>query len=103
MPIYNKEKYINKSIKSLQNQTLKDIEIIAVNDGSTDNSLIIIKKLSKTDNRIKIVNSDRNHGLFYSRSMEIINSIEEYLINLDLTFYFLLLIILNFYIIKVKL
>ena len=83
LPIYNKEQYIIESLKNIKNQTLKDIEIIAVNDGSTDNSLKIIKKLSKTDNRIKIVNNDRNHGLLYSRSMGIINSTGEYLINLD--------------------
>ena len=83
LPIFNKEQYIIESLKSIKNQTLKDIEIIAVNDGSTDNSLKIIKKLSKNDNRIKIVNNDRNHGLLYSRSMGIINSTGEYLINLD--------------------
>ena len=83
LPIYNKEQYVIDSLKSIKNQTLKDIEIIAVNDGSTDNSLKIIKKISKTDNRIKIVNNDRNHGLLYSRSMGIINSTGEYLINLD--------------------
>ena len=83
MPIFNKEQYIIESLKNIKNQTLKDIEIIAVNDGSTDNSLKIIKKLSKNDNRIKIVNNDRNHGLLYSRSMGIINSTGEYLINLD--------------------
>ena len=83
MPIYNKEKYLIESIKSIQNQTLKDIEIIAVNDGSTDNSLKIIKNLTKIDKRIKIVNNDRNHGLLYSRAMGIINSTGEYVFNLD--------------------
>ena len=83
MPIYNKEKYINKSIKSLQNQTLKDIEIIAVNDCSDDKSLNELINLSKNDNRIKIVNNDRNHGLLYSRAMGILNSTGEYLMNLD--------------------
>lgn len=83
MPIYNKEKYLIESIKTIQNQTLKDIEIIAVNDGSSDNSLKIIKSLSKKDKRIKIVNNDRNHGLLYSRAMGIINSTGEYVFNLD--------------------
>ena len=83
MPIYNKEKYINKSIKSLQNQTLKDIEIIAVNDCSDDKTLNELINLSNNDNRIKIVNNDRNHGLLYSRAMGILNSTGEYLMNLD--------------------
>ena len=83
MPIYNKEQYLKESIGSIQHQTLKNIEIILVNDFSSDNSLKIIKKLSKNDDRIKIVNNDRNHGLLYSRAMGIINCTGEYVINLD--------------------
>ena len=83
LPIYNKGKYLKKGIESLQAQTLKDIEIVAINDGSTDNSLKILKKLSKSDKRIKIINNDRNHGPFYSRAMGIINSTGEYMMNLD--------------------
>ena len=83
IPIYNKEKYINKCIQSLQNQTLKDIEIIAVNDCSNDSSLDILTKLAENDDRIKVVNNDRNHGLLYSRAMGILNSTGEYLLNLD--------------------
>ena len=83
IPIYNKEKYIKKCIENIQNQTLKDIEIIAVNDFSNDSSLEIIKEYSKNDKRIKIVNNDENYGLLYSRAMGIINSKGEYLMNLD--------------------
>ena len=83
MPIYNKEKYIDKCIQSIQNQTLKDIEIIAVNDCSTDNSLKKLMNLAINDDRIKIVNNDKNHGLLYSRAMGITNSSGEYLINID--------------------
>ena len=83
LPIYNKELYLNRSINSIQKQTLKEIEIVAVNDGSTDYSFKILKKLAKNDNRIKIINNDRNHGLLYSRAMGIINSTGEYLMNLD--------------------
>ena len=72
-----------RSINSITCQTLKKIEIIAVNDYSTDNSLKILKKLSRKDNRIKIINNDRNHGTFYSRAMGIINSRGQYLLNLD--------------------
>lgn len=70
-------------IESLRSQTLKDIEIVTVNDGSTDNSLKILKRLSKIDNRIKIINNDRNHGALYSRAMGILNSSGEYLMNID--------------------
>ena len=83
LPIYNKNIYLVKSIRSIQNQTLKQIEIIGVNDFSTDNSLNILKKLSKIDSRIKIINNDRNHGLLYARAMGILNSTGEFLINLD--------------------
>ena len=56
LPIYNKEKYLFKSINSIKSQSLKNIEIIAINDCSTDNSLKMLKKLSKKDNRIKMIN-----------------------------------------------
>ena len=83
LPIYNKAIYLNRSIKSIQIQTLKDLEIIPVNDCSTDNSLEILKEMNKNDSRIKIVNNNKNYGLLYSRAMGIINSAGEYIINLD--------------------
>ena len=83
LPIYNKEVYITRSIMSIQKQTLNDIEIIAVNDFSTDETLKILKKLSKKDKRIKIINNDRNHGLLYSRAMGIINCSGQFVMNLD--------------------
>ena len=83
LPIYNREKYLKRSINSIQNQTLKEIEIVAVNDCSTDNSLKLLKKLAKNDSRIKIINNDRNHGLLYSRAMGILNCSGEYVLNLD--------------------
>ena len=83
LPIYNKCAYLQRSIGSIQNQSLGSIEIVAVNDDSTDNTLISLKKMAKKDLRIKIVNNDRNHGLLYSRAMGILNSTGEYLMNLD--------------------
>ena len=47
VPIYNVEDYLDKCIQSIVNQTLKEIEIICINDGSSDNSLEIIKKYAK--------------------------------------------------------
>lgn len=70
VPIYNMEKYLRRSIESLQNQILREIEIILVNDGSTDNSFAICKEYQKNDKRIKIidkpnggVSSARNAGI----------------------------------------
>ena len=83
LPIYNKEKYLNRSIGSILNQTFKDIEIIAVNDGSTDNSLNMLEDFKNYDSRIKIVNNDKNRGLFYSRAMGILNSTGEYIMFLE--------------------
>ena len=83
LPIYNKEIYLERSINSIQKQSLKNLEIIAVNDFSTDNSLKILKKFNKKDYRIKIFNNDRNHGLLYSRAMGILNCSGEYVLDLD--------------------
>ena len=59
VPIYNTNKYLNECLISLQNQTLKDIEIICVNDGSTDNSLDIIMEYIN-DNRFIIINKNNS-------------------------------------------
>ncbi len=83
LPIYNKAKYINRSIGSIQMQTLKNIEIIPVNDCSEDNTLDILKKMAKNDSRIKIISNKKNEGLLYSRAMGILNSKGEYIMNLD--------------------
>ena len=83
LPIYNKEKYIKRSIESIQSQTLKEIEIIAINDCSNDTSLKILEEIAKNDLRIKIINNDKNYGLLYSRAIGILNSKGEYILNLD--------------------
>ena len=83
IPIYNKENYIKNCIQTIQSQTLKDIEIIAVNDHSTDNSLKILTSLAEDDNRIKIINNEKNHGLLYCRALGIMSSLGEYLMNID--------------------
>ena len=83
LPIYNKAKYLERSIGSIQKQTLRDIEIIPVNDGSTDNSLNILEKLAKKDSRIVIINNEKNSGSLYSRGMGILKSKGEYLMCLD--------------------
>ena len=53
--VYNSQKYIFTAIKSIQNQKFSDIEILIIDDGSTDDSLTIIKNLQKEDKRIKII------------------------------------------------
>ena len=59
LPIYNIANFLEESLKSVLNQTLKDIEVICINDGSTDNSLEILNKFAKKDNRIKIIDKKK--------------------------------------------
>ncbi len=68
VPVYNVEKYLNQCLDSLINQTLSDIEIICVNDGSKDSSLKILEEYSSKDSRIKIIDK-KNTG--YGNSMNI--------------------------------
>lgn len=74
VPVYNAEKYLNQCISSVVNQTMKDIEILAVNDGSTDHSLDILDVLShRYKDKLKVFNKEnggagsaRNLGLKYA-------------------------------------
>lgn len=67
IPVCNTEKYVAKCLDSILNQTYKNIEVIAVNDGSTDNSASVLEEYSKKDSRIKIVTHEKNRGLFRAR------------------------------------
>lgn len=60
VPVYNTEKYLNKCLNSLVNQTFKAIEIVCFNDASTDNSLEILNSYSLKDPRVKVINSSTN-------------------------------------------
>lgn len=75
MPVYNAERYLNESIESIRNQTLPNFEFVIVNDGSTDQSLDIIKHHAAEDDRIRVLDrpnqgivSALNAGLYMSRS-----------------------------------
>lgn len=67
VPVYNVEKYLPRCLDSLVNQTLKDIEIICVNDGSTDGSLAILQQYAAKDKRIKIIDKE-NEGAEAARN-----------------------------------
>jgi glycosyltransferase involved in cell wall biosynthesis len=66
VPVYNVEKYLERCLNSILNQSYQVGEIICVNDGSTDNSLDILKEIAQKDNRIKIINK-KNGGLVSAR------------------------------------
>ena len=82
VPVYNAEKYISNCIKSLCNQTYTNIEIILVNDGSTDSSLEICHLYSEKDNRIKIINQS-NRGVSAARNTGIYAAKGAYLTFVD--------------------
>ena len=78
VPVYNMEKYLDKCIDSITNQTLKEIEIICVNDGSKDGSLDILKEHQKNDPRIKIIDK-KNAGVSAARNDGITVATGEYI------------------------
>ena len=82
VPVYNVENYIERCLKSLVNQTLKDIEILIINDGTPDNSIEICEKYAKNDNRIKIFNKE-NEGLGLTRNYGIERATGEYIAFVD--------------------
>lgn len=82
LPIYNQENYLDISIKAVINQEYKDIEIILVNDGSTDNSKLIIEKYQQLDDRIVVINK-KNGGLVDATVTGINAASGEYICFLD--------------------
>jgi glycosyltransferase involved in cell wall biosynthesis len=82
IPVYNVEKYLEQCLNSVINQTLEYIEIICINDGSTDNSLKILKKYETKDNRINII-SKTNEGLGAARKTGLDNASGEFIYFVD--------------------
>lgn len=68
IPVYNVDKYLDECLSSVVNQTYKNLEILCINDGSTDNSLYILEKYAKQDKHIKIINI-KNRGPSYARNI----------------------------------
>lgn len=82
VPVYNKEKYIRKCLTSLMRQTLTEIEIIAVDDGSVDNSVKIIKEISLEDHRIILLQKS-NEGSGEARNAGLKIAKGEYILFVD--------------------
>ena len=68
IPVYNKETFLIPLYKSIQNQSLKDIEIIFIDDNSNDNSVNLIQEFMQEDKRIVLIKHDKNYRTFYSRN-----------------------------------
>ena len=79
---YNVEKYIEKCLESLVNQTYKNLEILVVNDGSTDNTKQIIEKYEKKSENLKLLNKE-NGGLSSARNFGLQNTETEYVTFVD--------------------
>lgn len=82
VPIYNAEKYLNYCIESIIKQTYKNLQILLINDGSTDDSLKICKKFAAIDKRIKII-SKKNGGVGSARNVALRNATGSYITFVD--------------------
>ena len=82
VPAYNVEKYIEQCLNSISNQTYRNLEIIVINDGSTDRTREIIENLSIKDQRIRVINQE-NKGLVLTREVGIKLSTGEYITFVD--------------------
>ena len=82
VPVYNVEQYLQRCLDSLVNQTYYNIEIILINDGSTDNSLKILKHYADKDPRVVLVNKE-NEGISTTRNLGVETATGEYLTFVD--------------------
>ncbi|MDE6689070.1 MAG: glycosyltransferase [Prevotella sp.] len=82
LPVYNVRPYLDEALQSLTNQTLRDVEIIAVNDGSTDNSEEILKKYQEQDERVRYFNQ-QNQGQSATRNLALQYASGEYIYFMD--------------------
>ena len=83
IPVYNSKNYILKGIRSIQNQNITNLEIILVNDKSTDDTLSFITGIQKEDPRIKIISNKKNMGIIYSRCIGTLAAKGKYIFPLD--------------------
>ena len=83
MPVYNRENDLYYSIRSVQCQKMEDIEIVLINDGSTDKTLETIQKFKEEDPRIKIINNEKNRKILFSKSIGALYANGKYILELD--------------------
>ncbi len=83
MPVYNAGDFLVAAIESIRNQTLKDWELIVIDDGSTDKSHEILKKYAEKDSRIKILKFKKNKGLAYALNYGLNKIHGKYLARMD--------------------
>ena len=83
LPVYNGEAFLQETLISIQNQDFKDIEIIIIDDKSTDNSTILIKELMKTEPRISFYQNEENKGPLYTKKKGILSAKGKYVMIID--------------------
>ena len=83
IPAYNVERYIDQCLESVMNQTLREIEIIVVDDCSTDSTLAHIEAAAEKDSRIRVIRHEKNRKLMQSRKTAVLASRGEYVMFLD--------------------
>lgn len=82
-PSWNSEKYIEKTIKSVQDQTYSNWEMIVVDDCSSDNTVEIVKRIAETDSRVKLMIQDKNSGAAMARTRAMLAGEGRYVAYLD--------------------
>ncbi len=82
IPVYNVEQHLNKCLESVSMQTFRDFEVICVNDGSSDGSAAILKKIAKRDSRFKIITQE-NNGLSIARNIGMKEATAEHIAFID--------------------
>lgn len=83
IPIYNVEDYVEECLQSVMGQSFKELEIICINDGSTDGSWQKVESLAKKDQRIRLLQNIENKGLSYSRNYGLKSALGKYIYFLD--------------------
>ncbi len=83
IPVYNRQDYIESSIKSILNQTYTDFELLVINDKSSDNTAIIVQDLIKQDSRIKLLDNVNQKGIVGGLNTGIANARGEYIVRMD--------------------
>jgi glycosyltransferase involved in cell wall biosynthesis len=83
VPVYNQEKYLDECVHSLASQTYESFNVLLVNDGSTDSSLDVCRRIAIKDSRFQVLNYERNYGISFIRH-ETLNKVQsEYVAMLD--------------------
>lgn len=83
VPVYNVEAYLRECLESIINQTYEELEILCINDCSTDGSLAVLKEYEQKDSRIVILENEKNGGLAYTRNAGLVRATGEYVLFVD--------------------